>query len=53
VFSLDLPADIEAARKATFAKRVRWSHIGFALMLGIALAVASVFYGFSVAPGIR
>ena len=48
-FSLDLPAEIDAARAATLGKRMRWSYVGFGLlMLGIALAVAGVFYGLTL-----
>lgn len=48
-FSLDLPAEIDAARAATLDKRMLWSTVGFGLlMLGIALAVAGVFYGLSL-----
>jgi hypothetical protein len=49
MYSLDLPAEIDAARAATLGKRMLWASVGFGLLvLGIALAVAGVFYGLSL-----
>jgi hypothetical protein len=48
-FSLDVPSEIEVARKATVSKRLRWSYIGFALfVMGIALSLVGVYYGLSL-----
>jgi hypothetical protein len=48
-YSLDIPAEIDAARTATLGKRMLWASIGFGLLVvGIALAVAGIFYGLSL-----
>jgi hypothetical protein len=48
-FSLDVPSEIDAARKDTLTKRMRWSGIGFGLlMLAIALSLFGMFYALSL-----
>jgi hypothetical protein len=49
VFSLDVPDEIETARTATLNRRKLWSMIGFGLLLlGIALAIAGLFYALTL-----
>ena len=48
-FSLDLPSEIETARTTTLNQRRLWSAIGFGLLLlGIALALAGIFYALTI-----
>jgi hypothetical protein len=48
-FSVEVVDQIATARTATINKRIRWSAIGFGLLiLGIALSVFGVFYGLSI-----